>query len=137
MMVASHGESTSWDPPTQQPTVLRTAQEAYLRAWAHLDAALMQRLPPEVVCFGAGEAAGLLRAYAPGTWARVRLCTTDEAGSGGFGDLRRQPLTEVAADTTILVGVRPQDQAAVAERLRARFAQVVTWYDLVPSDDPR
>jgi hypothetical protein len=37
----------------------------------------------------------------------------------------------VPPEETVLVGVRPSDQARVAERLRHRFARVVTWYDLV------
>jgi len=107
----------------------------YLRAWQRLDAVLLARLPPQVVCFGAGEAAALLRAYAPAAWARVDACTTDEGAVGNFGDRRHVPLDEVCAEATVLVGVRPQDQPAIAERLRSRFANVVTWYDLVPSDD--
>ena len=106
----------------------------YLRAWQRLDPLLIARLPPPVVCFGAGEAAALLRAYAPAAWARVDACTTDEGASRNFGDRRHVPLDEVSADATVLVGVRPQDQPSIAERLRSRFANVVTWYDLVPSD---
>jgi len=107
----------------------------YLRAWQQLDAVLLARLAPQVVCFGAGEAAALLRAYAPGAWARVDACTTDEGAVGTFGDRRHVPLADVSAEATVLVGVRPQDQPAIAERLRSRFVNVVTWYDLVPSDD--
>ena len=109
---------------------LRTAQDSYLNAWAELDAALVSRLPSEVVCFGAGEAAGLLRAYAPRTWALVRACATDDAERGAFGDLPRIPVHDVSVDVTVLIGVRPQDPAPVAERLRATFPRVVTWYDL-------
>jgi hypothetical protein len=88
------------------------------------------------VCFGAGEAAGLLRAYAPRAWASVRACTVDGDSRGGFGALSMIPLDSVPAGETILVGVRPADQPHVAERLAARFARVVTWYDLV-DDEPR
>jgi hypothetical protein len=83
------------------------------------------------VCFGAGEAAGLLRAYAPRAWASVRACTFDGAPPGRFGELPIIPLDAVADGADVLVGVRPSDQARLAERLGARFRRVVTWYDLV------
>lgn len=107
----------------------------YLRAWQQLDALLLARLPAQVVCFGAGEAAALLRAYAPAVWARVDACTTDGGGGRPFGNRRHVPLADVPAAATVLVGVRPQDQPTVAERLRSRFGNVVTWYDLLPSND--
>jgi hypothetical protein len=97
------------------------------------------------VCFGAGEAAGLLRAYAPRVWSSVRACTADDvpavasakAGESRdtFGDLPLVPLDSVASHETVLVGVRPIDQPRVAARLAARFPRVVTWYDLV-NDEP-
>lgn len=118
---------------------------SYLERWRQLDAGLQSRMGGAAVCFGAGEAAGLLRAYAPGAWASVRACTVDglpaaasaTAGdsSGSFGDLPMIPLDAVRPDEALLVGVRPIDQARVAARLTAQFPRVVTWYDLV-SDEP-
>ena len=87
------------------------------------------------MCFGAGEAAGLLRGYAPRTWALVRACTIDGPASGRFGDLPVVGLDAVGSAETVLVGVRPLDQARLADRLRARFTAVVTWYDLLPGGD--
>ena len=107
----------------------------YLERWRQLDEQLQARLSGKVVCFGAGEAAGLLRAYAPRAWSSVRACTIDGASQGRFGDLPILPLDAVAADANVLVGVRPSDQPRVAERLGARFQRVVTWYDLV-HDEP-
>jgi hypothetical protein len=83
------------------------------------------------VCFGAGEAAGLLRAYAPGSWSLVTACTFDGAAGGTFGELPIVPLDDVSADTTLVLGVRPADQPRLVERLQARFPRVVAWYDLV------
>jgi len=103
----------------------------YLEQWQQLDARLQTRIEGPVVCFGAGEAAGLLRAYAPQTWSMVRACTTDGRPQGSFGPLPLISLDDIRADETVLVGVRPLDQARVAERLRARFSRVITWYDLV------
>jgi SAM-dependent methyltransferase len=107
----------------------------YLDRWRQLDDRLQTRLTGSAVCFGAGEAAGLLRAYAPRAWSQVRACTIDPPAKGTFGELPIVPLDEVKDDETVLVGVRPTDQARVAERLTARFQRVVTWYDFV-DDQP-
>jgi hypothetical protein len=117
---------------------------SYLERWRQLDGRLQSRLPGSAVCFGAGEAAGLLRAYAPRAWSSVRACTVDgvpavasaKAGEsrGGFGELPLIPLESVSPSEAILVGVRPADQPRVAERLAARFSRVVTWYDLVDGE---
>ena len=69
----------------------------------------------------------------PGTL--VRACTIDGPASGRFGDLPVVGLDAVGSAETVLVGVRPLDQARLADRLRARFTAVVTWYDLLPGGD--
>jgi hypothetical protein len=84
-----------------------------------------------VVCFGAGEAAGLLRAYAPRSWSRVVGCTVDAPSSATFGGLPVAPLDTVSSDVSLLLGVRPSDQRLLAERLQTRFPHVVEWYDLI------
>jgi SAM-dependent methyltransferase len=106
----------------------------YLERWRQLDDRLQARMDGSAVCFGAGEAAGLLRAYAPRVWSSVRACTVDGDSQGLFGDLPLIPLESVPPGETVLVGVRPADQPRVAERLAARFARVVTWYDLVDGE---
>jgi SAM-dependent methyltransferase len=117
---------------TPAPTAAATARRAaYLAAWAALDDGLLARATDSIVCFGAGEAAGLLRAYVPRVWARVRACTVDGQPVGRFGALPIVPLDDVDREATILVGVRPLDQARVADRLRLRFPRVLTWYDLL------
>jgi SAM-dependent methyltransferase len=110
---------------------LNRRRAAYLERWRALDERLHARLPAGVVCFGVGEAAGLLRAYAPRSWSRVRACTADRSPRLQFGDLPVLPLDDLPAETPILVAVRPPLQPAIALRLRARFANVTTWYDLV------
>ena len=116
---------------------------SYLERWRALDDRLQARIQGPVVCFGAGEAAGLLRAYAPRVWSSVRACTVDglpaaaaKAGEshGTFGELPLVPLDSVPPGDTLLVGVSPADQPQVARRLAARFTRVVTWYDLVDGE---
>jgi hypothetical protein len=111
----------------------RAATARYLDRWARLDPALTLRLGGDhVVCFGIGEASSLLRAYAPAAWQRVRMCTADEMdGVTAHADRPVVPLDTVPPTSTILLGVRPQDQAAVRTRLSRRFARVVSWSDLV------
>jgi SAM-dependent methyltransferase len=109
-------------------------RSAYLERWRALDAHLVTRLGPTAVCFGAGEAAGLLRAYAPQSWARVVACTADGVSSGHFGGVPIVPLDHVDADVSLLLGVRPRDQKRLAERLRAGFSRVIEWYDLVDDE---
>jgi SAM-dependent methyltransferase len=106
----------------------------YLGQWQQLDDRLRERMNRPAVCFGAGEVAGLLRAYAPGAWASVRACTGDGSPKGRFGDLPLIPLDAVAANAQVLVGLRPGEQPRVAERLAPQVGRVVTWYDLV--DEP-
>ena len=106
----------------------------YLERWQQLDAQLQTRIEGPAVCFGASEAAGLLRAYAPRAWASVRACATDGSPQGRFGELPLIPIDAVTKDAQVLVGVRPGDQPRIADRLAARFRRVVTWYDLV--DEP-
>ncbi len=107
---------------------LRTSQR-----WSALDGLLLSRLGDGgVSCFGVGEAAGLLRAYAPRTWQRVRSCTADELPeSSRFGLVPAVPLDQLAGDEPLLLGVRPQDQPGLVERLSSRFARIISWHDLI------
>jgi SAM-dependent methyltransferase len=107
--------------------------QAYLERWSALDGLLLSRLGDGgVSCFGVGEAAGLLRAYAPRTWQRVRSCTADELPeSSRFGLVPAVPLDQLADDEPLLLGVRPQDQPGLVERLSSRFARIISWHDLI------
>jgi SAM-dependent methyltransferase len=122
-------------PPLPDPSPLNARRAAFLNRWGELDSRLAGRLPPRVVCFGVGEAAALLRAYAPAAWRHVTACTADETLDDRFGALPVVPLDTLTRDTAVLVGVRPADQHRVAERLRSQFASVTTWYDLVQDVD--
>lgn len=110
------------------------ALRRYLESWQQLDARLQARIEGTAVCFGAGEAAGLLRAYAARSWSSVRACTMDGQAQGTFGELPMIPLDAVRRDEALLLGVRPLDQRRVADRLRSTFSRVITWYDLVDDE---
>jgi len=125
-------------PPSSTPAVRATAIDAgrvhsYLERWSTLDGRLVSRLGDGGVrCFGVGEAAGLLRAYAPRTWRRVRSCTADDVPvSSRFGIVPVVPLHQLAGDEPLLLGVRPQNQPGLVERLSSRFARVISWHDLI------
>ena len=129
MVVAERAEAPVSMPLLAAPAL--AARRAYLESWRELDARLQLRVPASVVCFGIGEAAGLLRAYASGVWRRVRACTADDASGGTFADLPVIALDAVRPEETMLLGVRPSDQALLVERLRSRCSQVVAWNDLI------
>ncbi len=127
MVIARAGDPEPRDPEWG-PAPLR---DAYLERWSRLDAELCARLDPEVVCFGAGEAAGLLRSYAPQTWDRVVACTYDGATGGSFGDRPIVGLGTVDRNASLLIGVSPANQSALMHRLARRFPRAVMWHDLV------
>jgi SAM-dependent methyltransferase len=131
-MIVGTNSGTPRSRPLSPPS--SDDRRAFFDRWRNLDQALLSRLPGTTVCFGAGEAAGLLRAYAPRAWQSVYACTMDGHPHGRFGSLPLIGLDEVHADDAVLVGVRPIDQPRVAERLRGRFPRVITWYDLVDGE---
>jgi hypothetical protein len=126
-------------PPQVEPSIPTLdrgrldRQRRFLERWAALDDALLARTGDEpLACFGTGEAAGLLRAYAPRTWQRVQACTADDGVEGReYHRLPVLPLDALPPSRALLLGVRPQDQPALAARLGRRFDRVVAWYDLV------
>ena len=124
-------------PGSSTPTVTTAIDSrrlgTYLQRWSALDGQLVSRLGNRgVSCFGVGEAAGLLRAYAPRTWQRVRSCTADDiTESSRFGLVPAVPLDQLADDEPVLLAVRPLDQPGLVERLSIRFARVISWHDLI------
>lgn len=105
----------------------------YLEAWQKLDRLLLERIEDrDALCFGAGEAAALLRTYAPQSWSRVEYCTVDHVDVDRFGD---KPVVAYGdlAPQTIILATRPSSQQALAARLGADGHRVVSWHDLVAS----
>jgi SAM-dependent methyltransferase len=113
---------------------LHAARAAYLQSWARLDDVLRERAGHDrLTGFGTGEAAFLLRAYAPRTWARVVRCTVDHPNASSFCGLPVVPLpsTDPGSGEAVLLAVRPRDQDKVAGRLAGQWARIVRWDDIV------
>jgi SAM-dependent methyltransferase len=110
---------------------LHEARAAYLEAWAGLDQALLERLDADsIACFGTGETAMLLRAYAPRTWARSRAFVVDHPWAAEFCGLPVLALDQFdASQSRVLLAVRPADQPSVARRVPG----AVRWDDLIRS----
>jgi SAM-dependent methyltransferase len=130
------GDAAALDSRPSVPAfdgTLHHRRRRFFERWAALDEALMARAGDgPLTCFGMGEAAGLLRAYAPRTWRRVHACTADVGVAGDVSHgLPVVPLGDLPPGSGLLLGVRPQDQPVLAARLGRRFDRVVAWYDLV------
>lgn len=112
----------------------RQGLEEYFDRWSQLDARLLDRLGNalSVSCFGAGEAAGLLRAYAPKTWARVATCLMDQPNADRFGEKPVRAL-EGSNPQPVLLALRPQSQMRATARLEAMGLEAIRWDDLIPN----
>jgi hypothetical protein len=125
---ARSNETTAWAPEHRR----FGDAGAYLRTWRDLDATLIVRAGDRpLVCFGIGEAAGLLRAYAPRTWSQVSRCVLDAPERREFDGLGVDDYQQLSPRATILLGVRPSDQTRLAARIEADGHQVIRWDDLV------
>jgi SAM-dependent methyltransferase len=107
------------------------AKQQYLEAWRSLDQHLiaLSKDVPSLACFGIGEAAALIRAYAPETWRRVKVCAVDNPEQRRFGEIPVIDYTGGRLEWPVLVAVRPDAQGTVAERLRAAGCSVIRWDD--------
>ncbi|MFI4941768.1 MAG: class I SAM-dependent methyltransferase [Burkholderiales bacterium] len=116
------------------PRALAGSRARYLAAWAALDDALLERAhgATSLTCFGAGETASLLRAYAPRSWTRVRRMVVDEPTASHFAGLPVLATAdlELTADEAMLLAVRPQDQARVQQRMQ-HFGRIIRWDDIL------
>ncbi len=113
------------------PSPAGAARAAYLEAWGRLDAELCARIGNDAPsCFGTGETALLLRAYAPRAWSRIGSFVVDAPETTSFCGA---PVVGLAAwrPEPLLLAVRPRDQAGLAERLGDLAPRVVRWDDLI------
>lgn len=135
MAIGRPARTASQVPAFSENGALCEARSRYLHRVSTLDDALLRRLSnsPTVVSFGAGEAAALLRAYAPRSWSRVTTCTVDVPETRSFGDRTIVPYESLRPSSTVLVAVRPGVAKSIANRLRRDGHEPVLWNDLVPA----
>jgi hypothetical protein len=112
---------------------LTRAKQSYLHAWGLLEEELLERSrhSPSLVCFGMGEAAALLRAYAPALWSRVKVCAADRPEGDVFGNIPVIDYTGGRFEWPVLLGVRPEAQAGLARRLESSGCSVIRWDDCI------
>jgi len=113
---------------------LRERRQAFLAGWQHLDERLHARIAQcgsRVACFGTGEKAMLLRAYAPRVWNAIDIFTSDGADDGQLDGRPVLPFARMAASgKPVLLAVRPSLQPALALRLHNAGFTVIRWDDL-------
>jgi SAM-dependent methyltransferase len=118
---------------------LLARRAAYFLGWQTLDSRLLQRLEgrSDVLCFGAGETSDVLKVFAPNTWEMIAGHIVDavprEFRATAYRD---RPLyymddPQVERYDTVLLGVKPEHQKTLGERLGKRFAHVICWHDIV------
>jgi SAM-dependent methyltransferase len=115
------------------PMALHQRRTDYLSRWSRLDTLLLDRSKnaDRLSCFGAGEAAALLRAYTPGAWNKVDVLAVDQpAVSTLFG----KPVVDIATlrpapGHAILLATHPNSQSRIGDRLSAMGFDVVRWDD--------
>ncbi len=115
---------------------LWSEREAYLGRWERLDQALADRTRSarRLVAFGGGQAAALLRAYAPRTWARVELMVldeVDEAWSLGIPAAPYKDGAQTLETAGILIATSPRVQGLIADRLQSDGLRSIRWDDLI------
>ncbi|CAN5248856.1 hypothetical protein BH09PSE2_BH09PSE2_02120 [soil metagenome] len=120
MVVLHRGAAAVSDAAPLDAAGLAAGREALLCRWLNLDEALAARLPPRLPTFGAGEAAALLRAYAPAAWARTEQLMLDDPGDAWPLDrpvVGYRPAESVG--DPILLAVSATGEPGLAHRLRA------------------
>lgn len=130
-------------PPVLQASgpafhALWAERDDYLRCWEQLDQVLSDRSrsASRLVAFGGGQAAALLRAYAPHTWARIELIVLDdvnEAWSLGLPVASYEKAIPNLRSAAILIAASPRVQGVIAERLQRDGLQSIRWDDLIRS----
>jgi hypothetical protein len=78
--------------------------------------------------------AGLLRAYAPGVWGAAEACVVDDpAGARSLGlPVKRLDDVQPGNGDVLVVTTHPRSQRAVAQRLEATGATILTFDGLIP-----
>ena len=110
---------------------LHRRRSDYLVHWSRLDSGLLERTKESrrILAFGAGEAAALLRAYAPRFWSKVEALVVDQPLHSEHLDkpvMATQALRPAPGQILVLA-THPRSQGRIAERLTGEGLDVVTW----------
>jgi len=81
LTVFATGKPGTESPATPRFAELAAARQVYMRKRADLDSILATRMQSasNIIAFGAGQMAALIRTYAPSTWERVNALVIDES----------------------------------------------------------
>jgi SAM-dependent methyltransferase len=136
VLVFQHSSSPRQTSPLTAATRdrLLEGRRRYFRAWEALSDRLAMRVRGArgpVLNFGASFWSLLLAAYCPEYWERVDACVVDDVAGTFLGKpmIRTESIPRESSPTIVL-GVNPVSQAALAQRLAGR-GEIVIWNDLV------
>jgi SAM-dependent methyltransferase len=118
-------------PTLRGGSELHRRRSDYLVHWSRLDCGLVERTQEarRILIFGAGEAADLLRAYAPRFWSKVEALVVDQplqAEHLGKPVMATRALRP-APGQTLVMATHPRSQGRIAARLTGEGLDVVTW----------
>lgn len=128
--------------PPQAPVLPSQAIEAtyarlvtYLKAWAGLDARLLEAAAGarRVFNFGGGLWSYVLAAYCPQYWMRVECCLVDGfAGRCIDREVKPFETMTLSPDDVLVLGTNPYVQPKLAARFAGIGLQVVSWNHIIP-----
>ena len=108
----------------------------YLSQWSKLDGLLSDRsrAARQIFVFGAGEAAALLRAYAPHLWSRVDALVVDQPLSPSWLDKEVMATASLrpSPGRTLVLATHPRSQDRIARRLLSEGFDVIRWNEDIP-----
>jgi hypothetical protein len=106
----------------------------YLKAWAGLDARLLEATAgaARVFNFGGGLWSYVLAAHCPHYWARVECCLVD-GFAGRCMDREVKPFESVALspDDILVLGTNPYVQPKLAGRFAGVGLRAVSWNEII------
>jgi SAM-dependent methyltransferase len=110
---------------------LHRGRSDYLIHWNRLDSGLLERTKESrrILAFGAGEAAALLRTYAPRFWCKVEALVVDQPLHAEHLDkpVMAKQVLRPAPGQTVVMATHPRSQGRIAARLSGEGLDVVTW----------
>lgn len=110
---------------------LHQRRSDYLDRWSRLDGELLDRVTTShrILAFGAGEAAALLRAYAPRFWRRIEALVVDQPlQSEHLGKpVMATQAVRPGPGLTLVIAAHPRSHDRIAARLTGEGFDVVRW----------